>query len=233
MKQFSNSYIFLFAVVMVVTVAAVLSVVAMLLQPKQEHNMEVAKMQRILASLHVQSDAVTAPELFDRYITDMKAINTGGKELEGVDPFEIDMKVEMRKDLENRVVPVFIAAPEDSVAVYIFPLEGKGLWGPIYGYLAVEGDGNTVYGANFDHDKETPGLGAEINTLWFQNQFVGEKLKQDGEYTYITIVKGSSEPSNKHAVDGISGGTITSKGLEETIVDCMRNYESYLNKIKN
>ena len=151
MKQFSNTYIFLFAAIMVVVVAAVLSITATLLQPRQDKNEEVAKMQRILSSIHINSTAETAQSLFDENISRMEAVNVKGEPVEGVDPFEIDMKVVMRKEFDDRIVPVFVAEKENSGNLYIFPLEGKGLWGPIYGYIAIQDDGNTVYGATFDH----------------------------------------------------------------------------------
>ncbi|MFC2087108.1 NADH:ubiquinone reductase (Na(+)-transporting) subunit C, partial [Bacteroidota bacterium] len=121
----------------------------------------------------------------------------------------------------------------------IIPLRGKGLWGPIWGYVSLEDDYNTVYGAVFDHKTETPGLGAEINTTWFQKPFKGKNIfNQSGEFVGINIYKGGSGAAAnagdlKHGVDGISGGTITSKGVEAMIHDNLNLYTAYFNKNKN
>ena len=110
------------------------------------------------------------------------------------------------------------------------PLEGKGLWGPIWGYLSLKEDLRTINGVNFDHKSETPGLGAEINTTAFESQFIGKQLFRDDEFTGILVQKGGAAPGDMHAVDAISGGTITSKALEAMIYDCLKNYVDYLKK---
>ncbi len=114
------------------------------------------------------------------------------------------------------------------------PVRGKGLWGPIWGYMALESDLNTISGAVFDHKGETPGLGAEINTDWFQEPFTGKTIfDESGKFVSITVVKGGADPSDPHGVDGISGGTITSKGLEEMLADCLAGYVNHFQEISN
>ena len=106
---------------------------------------------------------------------------------------------------------------------------GKGLWGPIWGYIALESDKNTVAGASFDHKGETPGLGAEINQGWFQEPFVGKKIfDESGDYQSIRVIKGGAPEGDKHGVDAISGGTITSNGVTEMLVRTLKIYEPYL-----
>ncbi len=116
----------------------------------------------------------------------------------------------------------------------IFPLRGKGLWGPIWGYISLESDFNTIYGASFDHKAETPGLGAEISTKVFQAQFVGKKIYAGENLVSITVIKGSEVPKDgpEYGVDGISGGTITSKALQQMLFDCLSGYENFLNSKK-
>ncbi len=105
---------------------------------------------------------------------------------------------------------------------YIIPVRGKGLWGPIWGYVALNDDYNTIYGTVFANEKETPGLGAEISERWFQAEFNGKKLFNDtGDFVSIEVVKGGASPDNPHGVDAVSGGTITSKGLEKMLMDSL------------
>ena len=107
-------------------------------------------------------------------------------------------------------------------------MRGKGLWGPIWGYVALEDDMNTVHGASFGHKGETPGLGAEIETAAFQQQFVGEKIfDESGKFVSVRLVKSGANPDDKHAVDAVSGGTITSNGVTEMLHRTLGYYVSY------
>lgn len=230
MKDFSNRYIFVFAVVMVAVVAALLSTAAMLLQPRQERNREIEKKKNILASVRIEATAENAAELYDKVIMRSLVINNAGEEVKNVDPFTIDLRAEQRKPLENQNLPLFIANPRDSLEVIIIPLEGTGLWGPLYGYMSLEADMNTIYGVTFDHKGETPGLGAEINTLGFEAMFTGLKIFEGNRFVSIKVQKGGAPEGSMHAVDAVSGGTITSVGLEEMLYDCLIKYEKYLIK---
>ena len=228
MRQFSNRYIFMFATIMVVIVALVLSSAAMLLQPRQERNAEVEKKRHILASVGVEATGVDAEELYEKYVTDSFVINSKSELVEGIDPFEVDMKKEQRKPIDEQVFPIFMATLDNGKISPIMPLEGKGLWGPLYGYISLKEDYRSINGVTFDHKAETPGLGAEINESWFEDMFIGKFLFDGDEYVGIVVQKGGADPDDIHAVDAISGGTITSKALEEMVYDCMTNYIDYL-----
>jgi Na+-transporting NADH:ubiquinone oxidoreductase subunit C len=230
MKQFSNRYIFIFATVMVAIVALILSSAALLLQPLQQKNAEIEKKRNILASVGVEATEETAENLYDKFITGSFALNSESEKVEGVDPFVVDVRKEQRKPLEEQVFPVFEASLEDGSKSYIMPLQGKGLWGPIYGYISIKEDMRTINGVTFDHKSETPGLGAEINESWFEAQFVDKKLFEGDEFVGILVQKGGAEEGDPHAVDAISGGTITSKALEAMLYDCLINYVEFLKK---
>lgn len=230
MKQFSNRYIFTFATIMVAVVALILSSAALLLQPMQERNAEIEKKSNILASVNVEANEENAEELYDKYITESFAINSEAERVEDVDPFTVDVKKEQRKPLDEQVFPVFVATLDDGSKSYIVPLQGKGLWGPIWGYISLNEDMRTINGATFDHSAETPGLGAEINESWFENQFIDKSLFENGEFVGITVQKGGAEEDDPHAVDAVSGGTITSKALQEMIYDGLVNYVEFLEK---
>ena len=215
---------------MVIAVAALLSMAATLLQPAQARNLEIEKKKNMLESINVPVTKENTEELYDKYINESFVINSKGEPVEGVDAFKVVLKNEQKKPLEEQFLPVFRAVPDDGEKVTIFPVEGKGLWGPIYGYVSLKSDMNTIYGTNFDHKGETPGLGAEINTSAFESQFYGKKLFDNDKFVSVQVIKGGAKEGDIHGVDAISGGTITSKGLQKMIFDCLQKYNGYLLK---
>jgi len=233
MRKFSNRYIFIFSTVMVVIVASLLSLAATLLQPAQERNLEIEKKKSMLESIRVPATRKNAVDLYDKYITGSFVLNTKGEVLENVDAFTVVLKNEQKKPLEEQYLPVFMSVPDNGEQVAILPVEGKGLWGPIYGYVSLLPDMNTIYGVTFDHKGETPGLGAEINTTWFESMFHDKKLFDNEEFVSVKVVKGGADTNDIHGVDAISGGTITSKGLEKMLFDCIVKYEDYLIENRN
>jgi len=232
MKHFSNRYIFIFSTVMVVAVATLLSLAATLLQPAQEKNLEIEKKKSMLESIRIPATRENTEELYDKYIKESFILDSKGELKEGVDAFNVILRNEQKKPLEEQTLPVFRATSDDGEKVIIIPVEGKGLWGPIYGFVSLRSDMNTIYGATFDHKGETPGLGAEINTPEFENMFFDKKLFENGKFVSVRVIKGGTDPGNPHGVDAISGGTITSKGLEKMLLDCLAKYNDYLLKNK-
>lgn len=227
MKNFSNTYIYTFSIVMVVIVALLLSLAALQLKPFQEKNIEVEKKQNILSSVGVASTPVDAVDLYAKYITESFVLNNKGEKQEG-DAFVIDLKSELGKPASDRKLPVFVATLDDGGKAYVVPLRGKGLWGPIWGYISLKPDMNTIYGTLFDHQGETPGLGAEIATSWFQEPFKGKQIFQDStQFVSVKVLKGGAPDGDPHAVDAISGGTITSKALEAMLDTCLVQYKTY------
>jgi len=233
MKEFTNRYIFIFSAVMVIAVATLLAMAATMLQPRQQKNLEIDKKKSMLESIGVASTAETTESLYDKYINESYVLNSKGEKVEGVDAFNVVLKDEQKKPLEEQYLPVFKAVPDDGEQVIIIPMEGKGLWGPVWGYLSIRSDMNTIYGATFDHKGETPGLGAEINTTPFESMFIGKKLFEADKFVSIGVLKGGAKDDDLHNVDAISGGTITSKGLEKMMADCIAKYNDYLIKNRN
>jgi len=233
MKQFSNRYIFIFSSIMVVAVAVLLSLAATLLQPAQARNLEIEKKKSMLESINIPADRNTAEELYDKYISESIVLNSKGDQTEGINAFEVVMNIEQKKPLDQQYLPLFGATLENGDKVIIIPVEGKGLWGPIYGYVSLKTDMNTIYGVTFDHKGETPGLGAEINTEEFEGMFRGKTIFSDGKFVSVAVLKGGAKDDDPHGVDAISGGTITSKGLEKMLLDCIVKYNDYLLKNRN
>ncbi len=233
----SNIYTFIYASVMVILVAALLAFTAIKLQPLQEKNIRVEKMQNILQSVGIETTVDNAEQIFNKKITKQIVVNYKGEEIKG-DAFKTNLPVQYKAKKEDKKLPVFFAKSKDNKDVVIIPLTGKGLWGPIWGYLALEDDYNTIYGVIFDHKGETPGLGAEIHQEWFQKPFKGKTLFEGDKFVSITMYKGGKGAAKiagdlKHGCDAISGGTITSKGLERMFKEeWLYNYEAFLKKNK-
>jgi Na+-transporting NADH:ubiquinone oxidoreductase subunit C len=224
----SNKYILVYSTIMVVLVAVSLTFVAVGLKPMQDDNIRIEKMQNILSSVRIIVPPKEAIATYQNYITEVIVVNKDGKKVDGVDGFTVDMAVELKKPAGEQNLPVFIATLDDGNKYSIVPVRGKGLWGPIWGYVSFTDDFNTIYGVTYDHKGETPGLGAEINLDWFENPFQGKKIfDEQGGFTSVRVEKGGAKPGDIHAVDAISGGTITSKGLEKMLKDCLTSYEVY------
>lgn len=231
MNRNSNTYTFIYAAVMVILVAAILATVAMALKPMQKKNVEIEKKQNILASVKIESTAENADEIYADKIVDEYVVNVKGEKVDG-DAFTTDLKKEHAKGADEMVLPVFEFNTDEGMK-YVLPLRGSGLWGPIWGYISLSEDMNTIYGANFDHEGETPGLGAEISTVAFEDQFIGKKLfDEDGSLYSVIVAKVGEMAPEEHKVDGISGGTITSKGLQQMLLDDFERYEEFLKKQK-
>ncbi len=244
--MYSNAYIFKYATIMVILVAAILSTAAMLLKPFQEKNIKRAKMEGILASARLRPPSEKVLDKYKEYIVVELLIDSSGniiskyedgKFIKGdIRPFDVDMKKQIYNANNNKhyVLPLFIAKV-DHDSVYVVPLYGKGLWGPIWGNMALTKGFNEVYGVDFGHKSETPGLGAEINTMDFQEQFYGKTIfDPDGDFESIKVVKGGinrlPEEMRIHGVDAISGGTITSNGVSEMLNDCLKLYIPFVKK---
>jgi len=128
-------------------------------------------------------------------------------------------------------IPVYVQTDNDTIVAYILPIDSRGLWGRIKGYLAIENDGSTVVGFTVYKHSETPGLGGEIEKAWFRRNWVGKKIvDQEGDLVSVSIAKGKVEdivPEGRrdHYVDGISGATLTGKYLTDGIKEILEDYE--------
>lgn len=226
----SNAYTYTFATVMVVLVAVLLSGASLGLKSKQASNISQEKKQSILASIGIEVDRSESDAAFGEYIKQSLTLKGGTVVSEDASAaFDIDMAAAIKAGNMDRSVPLYVAEKEGDT-YYIIPMRGKGLWGPVWGYLALESDGNTVVGATFDHKSETPGLGAEITTPMFTDQFPGKKISEAGMFKSISVVKAGTSAGD-YAVDGISGGTITSNGVNDMLTDCLAPYAEYFKNI--
>lgn len=209
----SNAYILLYATVMVVVVAAVLAFTAMSLKETQREQMLGEKKQAILESLNAGEQS------YDQFIT-AYAIDAAGEQIASVTPDDALQKLfDLKTANATGIYPVF----EAKDGRVVLPLQGTGLWGPIWGYIALEKDMNTVVGVVFGHQGETPGLGAEIATEKFQQLFAGKQLFEGDAFVALTLRKGGAQ-NPLHEVDAITGGTKTSDGVTAMLQNGLRAY---------
>jgi Na+-transporting NADH:ubiquinone oxidoreductase subunit C len=227
MDRNSNSYILIYVAVMVVIVAFVLAFTAGALKERQERNIEIDKKRQILAALNVESTARDAEALFERYVKEVIVVNYRGELVEGINGFTIELQREKRKSAEERFLPIYIAE-KNGKTFYVFALHGAGLWGPIWGYIALKEDRSTVYGAHFSHKAETPGLGSEIADRPFQMQFQGKEIFRNGVFKSVAVIQPGKSVDGIDFVDGISGGTITSHAVDRILFNNLEWYKPFI-----
>lgn len=232
MNKQSNIYTIVYIIVMVVVVGAALAFTAMSLKDRQQANADNDKRRQILSSVNITADAADLTQEFDKYITGQVVVNAEGDSV-GSDAFSIKMEQQVKVAADKRLLPLYICSIDGSTK-YIIPLYGQGLWGPIWGYISLNDDASTVYGAFFDHQGETPGLGAEITKDAFRDEFRNKELFKGDKFLPIAVVKAGQAPmSGEDYVNGISGGTITSKGVGSMLDQCLKPYKNYLEKLRS
>lgn len=229
MNRQSNIYTIIYSTVLVIVVGVVLSVVYQALRPTQLENIANDTRRQILASARiVPQPHETIAQLFDKYITDSYIVNYEGQKIDkNIKAFDVNVSLEYKKPASERLLPVFECQTDNGLK-YIIPVYGAGLWGPIWGYVAFDSNGNTIYGAYFAHQGETPGLGAEIEKPAFSNQFDGKDIfTTTGEFTSVAVVKTGKEPAGRAWVHAVSGGTITSQGVQKMLYDSLEPYTAF------
>jgi Na+-transporting NADH:ubiquinone oxidoreductase subunit C len=252
MNRNSNTYTFIYASVLVIISAATLATAALIFKKPQERNIEIEKKLNILASVGKDAGAYEARSKNDfvesnysKYIVESFIVDGHGNQKDG-DAFRVDMAVEYNKikaimsanDSEKEQLrtqlqlPVFVCREDNGILKYIVPVRGAGLWGPVWGYLSLNDDFNTIAGAVFDHKGETPGLGAEISHSTFSDRFTGKEIFSGETFTSVRVMKGGPYKDNPHAVDAISGGTITSDAVTAMLKDCLTQYLPFFMKMK-
>lgn len=235
MNRQSNTYTIIYSTVLVLVVGVVLSVVYQALRPKQLENIADDTKKQILASARiVPEEGQNIGELYSSHIKASYIVNDKGEKIDpNQNAFDVNVSLECKKPASERLLPVFECTTESGLK-YILPVYGAGLWGPIWGYIAFDSNGDTIYGAYFAHAGETPGLGAEIEKPAFQNQFEGKDIfSQSGDFQSVAVVKVGKEPAGQAWVHAVSGGTITSQGVQKMLFDSLEPYSAFLLSLKN
>lgn len=233
MNTNKNSYIIIYSAILVVVVAFLLAFVYSALKPQQDINVALDKKKQILASLNIRdlSDADAAAKYTevvecDAIIdTNATVINKGEKGGENAG-FKLNSA-----DLKEGKLAVYVCNV-DGEKKYVIPVYGMGLWGSIWGYIALDADKNTIYGAYFDHQGETAGLGAEIkDSKAWQDLFKGKKIfSSDGAAVAIAVKKASDVKNPASEVDAVTGATLTSDGVSLMLQECFSKYVTFLKK---
>ena len=231
MKTNSNSYTIIYSAVIVVIVAFLLAFVFQALKPMQDANVALDKKKQILNSLNIRDlsneeadakykEVVIADEVIDEKGKIVEAGTQGGE--------KAGFKLES-KDYKAGKLALYICKINGS-RKYVIPVYGMGLWGPISGYIALNEDKATVYGAYFNHESETAGLGAEIkdNVAW-QEKFQGKKVFTSGDDKTIAlgVEKNVTDPATQ--VDAVTGATLTSNGVRDMLHEALGKYLTFLN----
>ena len=204
MKNFTNRYMLLYSLGLAAVVALLLTVVATGLKERQQNNIRNEKMQQLLATIGIDAPRDGVQPIYNQYFKEELNVAQDGQE------------------------PLTLYLYEkEGQSGYVIPTTGNGLWGKVYANVALD-DLNTITGITFSHDSETPGLGAEITSDAFCNQFIGKQiLDNSGNVVSVAVVK-HADPSDPHQVDAISGGTMTSNGVSAMLLDELKRYQDYI-----
>ena len=217
----SNVYTIVYAAVLVVIVAFLLAFVSSALKATQDKNVENDTKSQILAALRHDKGTVNVDAEFQN-VQDML-----WKDGELV-PYEGAFNASYGKEIAAGNLHVFVAETKDGVK-YVLPMTGRGLWGGLWGYIALDEDKQTVYGSYFYHESETAGLGARIGEAEFQQTFQGKKLFTEGsDDIALTVVKNGAVKNAEVEVDGITGATLTSNGVAKMVQSGLEQYKSFI-----
>ena len=233
MNTNKNSYIIIYSAVLVIVVAFLLAFIFQALKPMQDVNVALDKKKQILAALNIRDlgdnesaemykKVVKADMIVDADAQVVKAGEQGGENA----AFKLNSA-----DYKAGKLAVY-DCEVDGKKKYVIPVYGMGLWGPIWGYIALDDDKNTVFGAYFNHDSETAGLGAEIkDSKAWQDQFIGKKIfSADGQKIAIAVKKKSDVKNPASECDAVTGATLTSDGVSLMLQDCFAKYVNFLKK---
>ena len=228
----SNSYTIIYSAIMVVIVAFLLAFVYQTLKERQDANVALDKKKQILYALNIRGlgDEEAAAKykevvLSDDILADNGTIaerQTGDNESNG---FKLGSA-----EYKNGQLAIYTCKVDDQTK-FVVPVYGMGLWGPIWGYIAVAEDGNTIYGAYFNHEGETAGLGAEIkDSKAWQDKFIGKTIYDAAGTPVIKVLKSSEVKNPQSEVDAVTGATLTSNGVSDMLQDGFKKYNAALKK---
>ncbi|MEQ9285722.1 MAG: NADH:ubiquinone reductase (Na(+)-transporting) subunit C [Cyclobacteriaceae bacterium] len=244
--QRSNTYIIIFSAVLTIVLGLLLSGTSVVLKPLQDKQVDLDNKKKILGAVMDISSIKDPNEilaLYQKRFTSI-VIDINGKAIEKdqkgnpVVAEKVNIQKNYKMDKGDRMYPVFQFMSESDptkVEAYIFPMWGAGLWDWISGFVAVDSDLNTIKGVAFDHKTETPGLGARITSDQIKDRYKGKKLfDTSGDLVSVSMIKGEKgEPLDDHHIDGMSGATLTGKGVNNMMLHYLECYKSFIEKNKS
>ena len=216
-----NVYTFCYAAVMVIIVAFLLAFVASALKETQDANVANDTKGQILTALGYDKAAINVADVYAEKVQDN--VFEGGE----LKAFDGKFNTTYGALIKNGELHVFTATTAGGEQAYVIPVVGRGLWGGLWGYIAVNEAKDKVLGTYFYHESETAGLGARIGEKWFQEQFIGKPIFGEDGNVALTVVKaGSAQKDNE--VDGVTGATLTSNGVAAMVKDGLTVYKDFL-----
>lgn len=235
MRQ-SNLYIIGYSAILTIVCGGLLALAYQSLKDKQQANIDLEQKENILGSVLTLDENANIEELYNKRVKAF-VIDFQGNVKEGMTPKSVDVAAEYKKPADQRLLPVYEFRNESDpskVDNVVFPIYGYGLWNNIWGFVALQADLNTIQGVKFKHAGETPGLGARIETEEVQARFKGKTIYEAGQLVSVMIQKGEGNDyaDQPHKVDGMSGATLTGKGVNNMLADYLKCYENYIKKNK-
>ena len=230
MNTNSNSYTIIYASVMVIIVAFLLAFVSSSLKPIQDANVAIDKKSQILASLNIRGlEKSEIESKYDAVIVGDQIIKADGAVVnDGAAKDEAAFVLDSKEVNENNM-PLYVANV-DGATKYVIPVTGRGLWGGLWGYIALNDDCKTVFGAYMSHESETAGLGALLVETWFQERFLGKNLfKENTDEVALTVVKAGAVKDEAIEVDGLTGATLTTNGIAAMVQEGLQKYIGFIN----
>ena len=231
----SNLYTIVYSAILVIVVAFLLAFVSKGLEGRQQANVALDKKKQILNSLNLRDlDDATAAAKYKEVVISDDIVNVKGelKKNDKKDNESFGFKLNSA-DYKNGELAIF-TCKVDGATKYVIPVYGAGLWGPISGYIALNEDCETVFGAYFDHEGETAGLGAEIkdDSSW-QDKFKEKKLfAPESDKVALSVEKNVDKENAAYQVEAVTGATLTSNGVRDMLQEGIAKYVEYFKKIK-
>lgn len=244
MNTNNNVYTIVYTTVIVVIAAAILALAAMALKPRQQANIKAETISQMLTAAGFSSKEDLAKfgneQILAMYSDNIKTAFLIDKDGNKTDELETEVSsIELQDNLKlenkniaagNPALPVYVFE-KDGAEINVIPCYGAGLWGPVWGYIAFNADCTEIVGAYFDHEGETPGLGAKIkDEAWFREEFVGKEVNFAKPDDSFDIIKGGAPKDDKSAVDAITGATMTCNGLDAALDTWFKAYMPFLQK---
>lgn len=231
--------------------SVIVSTAAVVLKPAQETNKSIDKKRNILAAAGMLKEGVSVEEQFAKVTTRMVDLRTGkftnavsvkdydqrraAKDPAESEPLDAEEDLAKISRLEHYAPVYLVEDASGEIKKIILPIRGYGLWSTLYGFIALEADGNTVAGLGFYEHGETPGLGGEVDNPRWKASWPGKKVYRDGDVA-IALVKGVVDPSNvdaQYEIDGLAGATLTARGVTNLVQFWLgeSGFEPFLNNL--
>jgi len=226
----------MYAAILTVVCGGLLAFASESLKEKQQANIALEQKQNILSTVMTLKEGDDANVIYAKKVRAF-VVDYNGNMVEGKKATDISVEAEYKKPAKDRMLPVYEFRDEanpDKIDYVVFPIHGFGLWDRIWGYVALQSDLNTVQGTVFQHKGETPGLGARIASEDIQNRYKGKKVFEGDRVASVVMMKGEGNDysSDVHKVDGMSGATLTAKGVNNMLTDYLACYDNYIKKTK-